>query len=229
MTVEGPHGSSAPAPVQLPTTGIPTAGNDKAPEVVVVCYTFQHERFIAECIESVLRQVTSFRFVLRIHDDSSSDFTWGIISRYAELFPLAVLASRSEARSFPRLPHIEEDIDTPFIAFIDGDDYWTDPNKLQKQWHYTNDRPHISMSHHDSVPVQDSRTTGLERPELLHKTEWSGNETRRLASPPRSTSMLLREQSLSESLLFVASYKSELALLLQQARALGPRSIPKMS
>lgn len=165
---------------------------DEKPTVVVVSHTYMHEAYVGECIESVLAQETDFRVQLRIHDDASTDDTWEVISAYVKAFPATISASRSAYRSFPRLPPIEAEINSPFIAFIDGDDFWTDSKKLQHQLDYMISKPHIAMTYHRSAEVTELGLSGSITGALMDKPELTGEEMRRCGSPPRSTIMMRR-------------------------------------
>jgi glycosyltransferase involved in cell wall biosynthesis len=107
--------------------------------VSICCLTYNHELFIEQCLKNLLNQITDFGFEILIHDDASQDKTQGIIKKYAEQYPkiikpiLQTENQRSKINTgmnpkfnYPRAAG-------KYIAFCEGDDYWIDPYKLQKQ------------------------------------------------------------------------------------------------
>lgn len=97
--------------------------------------TYNHEKYIAKAIDSVLMQKTNFEWELLIHDDCSTDGTLSIARRYAEFNPHQIkLISETEniglLRSYKRLIEISEGA---YLAILESDDVWIDENKLQLQ------------------------------------------------------------------------------------------------
>ncbi len=111
--------------------------------VSVITNTYNHKEYIADAIESVLMQKTTFSFELIIGEDGSSDGTREICLDYAEKYPNQIrlfLRSRKDVIYINGRPtgrhNIIENIKSSsgkYIALLPGDDYWTDPLKLQKQ------------------------------------------------------------------------------------------------
>lgn len=114
-----------------------------SPIVSVCMITYNHEPFIAQAIESVLMQEISFPIELVIGEDESSDGTRAICEDYAGRYPNIIrlhLRSRNDPeRKKYAAPFMHNFIETlkscrgKYIALLEGDDYWTDPLKLQKQ------------------------------------------------------------------------------------------------
>ncbi|MEX1211392.1 MAG: glycosyltransferase [Balneolaceae bacterium] len=109
---------------------------NKEPLVSVCCITFNHEKFIRDAIESFLMQKTSFPFEIIIHDDASTDGTQEIIKEYSEVDPRIIPILREDnikstgVHIFPIASQIARG---KYIALCEGDDYWIDPLKLEKQ------------------------------------------------------------------------------------------------
>ena len=108
------------------------------PKVTIICHAFNHEAYLGEAIKSFLMQETSFPVNIIIHDDCSSDKTVDIIKEYYNLHPEIIKPIyRKEnlytnKKSFTLDLYIEADGD--YIAYCDGDDFWTSSNKLQMQF-----------------------------------------------------------------------------------------------
>ncbi len=109
----------------------------EVPLVSIVCVTFNHASYIRQALDGFLFQRTTFPFEVILHDDASKDDTAAVVREYAERHPeLFVLVLQTENQySQGRKPW---GICFPmargkYIALCEGDDYWTDPQKLQKQ------------------------------------------------------------------------------------------------
>lgn len=111
--------------------------------VTVVCLTYRHEPFIAEALESFLRQKTNFKFKVFVGEDKSPDNTADIVREYADCYPdIIVPFIREENMGAQRnLIDLCQRATSPYIAFCEGDDYWVDDYKLQKQFDYMESHP----------------------------------------------------------------------------------------
>lgn len=122
-------------------------------KVAVICVTYNHERYIADALEGFVRQKTSFPFRVFVGDDCSTDKTPEIILSYAEKYPhviIPVLRKRNitAGRNWEDLVARTSE---EYLAFCDGDDYWTDPLKLQKQYDYMEAHPELRSCFHDAL------------------------------------------------------------------------------
>lgn len=136
--------------------------NRNEPLVSICCITYNHENYIRDCIEGFLMQKTSFPFEVIIHDDASTDNTAQIIKEYADQNPglfVTILQTENQwskgggsifARFvFPRARG-------KYIALCEGDDYWTDPLKLQKQVDFLEKNPDCSLCFHASKSIRNN-------------------------------------------------------------------------
>ena len=103
--------------------------------VSVFILTYNQEQFIAQTIESILEQKTNFRFQLVIGEDASTDTTLEICEKYQKTHPDAVKILRATKNMglIKNFMRTLKECNGTYIAICDGDDYWTDPLKLQKQ------------------------------------------------------------------------------------------------
>jgi hypothetical protein len=128
-----------------------------APKVSVVLRTFDHARFIAQAIESVLIQQAPFPFELVIAEDCSTDGTREIVNGYAERNPDVVRTVLPERN----VGHGEifrlglEAASGSFVAYLDGDDYWTSRSKLARQVEFFEANPDCVSCFHDVSLVYD--------------------------------------------------------------------------
>jgi len=109
------------------------------PLVTTRTMTFNHEAYIGECIEGILKQKTTFPVQVLIHDDASTDNSIQILKEYESKYPgvLTVYYQGKNTYSSPHKHEMREGffdlIKGKYIALCEGDDYWIDPMKLQKQ------------------------------------------------------------------------------------------------
>lgn len=136
------------------------ASPSSEPLVSILCITYNHVAFIADAIDSFLAQKTTFPFRVIIHDDASVDGTSDIVLNYAKRYPIIVQAiiqkCNLHSRALPRLPYIQSLLRLPYIAFCEGDDYWTDSSKLQTQIDFLQNNPDYALSYHNAF-VLNSR------------------------------------------------------------------------
>lgn len=132
---------------------------NKNPLVAIDCITYNHGKFIRDTLEGFVMQRTDFPFVAIVHDDASTDGTADIIREYAERYPDIIkpiletenLYSKGDD-SLGRV--MREAIDASgakYVALCEGDDYWTDPLKLQKQIDFMEANPDYSMCFHNAI------------------------------------------------------------------------------
>lgn len=110
-------------------------------KVAINCLVYNHEPYLRDCLEGFVMQQTDFPFVAIVHDDASTDHSADIIREYAEKYPDIIRpiyeTENQCSKSDGSLTKIMDDaIDATgakYVAMCEGDDYWTDPLKLQKQ------------------------------------------------------------------------------------------------
>lgn len=111
---------------------------NETPLVSIICLTFNQEAYIRDAMESFLMQKTSFLYEIIVHDDASTDHTREILREFENRYPDRVRLILQEENQYSKGKSMLLDFALPqargsYIAFCEGDDYWTDPDKLQKQ------------------------------------------------------------------------------------------------
>ncbi len=124
--------------------------------VSVSMLVYNHERWVAKAIESVLMQETNFRYELIIAEDCSTDNSRNIIEKYAKSYPNIIRAYYNPVNLGMDLNDQQNDarVRGKYYAILEGDDYWTDPHKLQIQVDFLENNPEYSGCYH-SVKVVD--------------------------------------------------------------------------
>ena len=129
---------------------------NQAPLVSICCAAFNQENFIRDAIEGFLMQETGFPFEIIIHDDASTDNTAKIIKEYErkhpDLFVTIYQTENQYSRGVkPWFKFIFPRVRGKYIALCEGDDYWTDPLKLQKQVEFLEGNEEYVMSYGNAL------------------------------------------------------------------------------
>ena len=115
------------------------------PELTVLILSYNHFRYIEECLNAVLSQRTNFRVEIIIHDDASNDQTQKLLTIYEAKFPGLIRLILQDENQFSRNVNIYSSLHHlargSYIARCDGDDFWCDPYKLQKQVNFLKSNP----------------------------------------------------------------------------------------
>lgn len=137
--------------------------------VVVKCFTYNHEKFIEDALQGFVSQKTTFPFCALVVDDFSTDDTAKIIRRYEDMYPDIIKGVYLQENYYSQGGEKREktEIITPwfdrskYIAYCEGDDYWIDPYKLQKQVDFLESNPEYSMSFHKVHVTADNTVDTL--------------------------------------------------------------------
>lgn len=124
------------------------------PLVSVLCRTYNHELFIEDAIKGFISQNTDFPIEVIIHDDASTDSTAAIVNKYQQQYPDLIKPIFQKENQFSREKRKVAKIlfnaaKGKYFAYCDGDDYWTDPFKLQKQVDFLESNPDFAVIHSD--------------------------------------------------------------------------------
>ncbi|HEX3035122.1 MAG TPA: glycosyltransferase [Thermodesulfobacteriota bacterium] len=120
-------------------------------KVSVLIITYNHAKFIAQALDSVLMQKVNFDYEILISEDCSTDSTRDIIIGFQKRYPdrIRLLLSEQNLNSNEVIVRGIQASQGQYIALLDGDDYWTSPYKLQKQVDFLDNNPECAMCFHD--------------------------------------------------------------------------------
>jgi glycosyltransferase involved in cell wall biosynthesis len=135
-------------------------------KVSVCVITYNHEQFIEQCLFSILNQETNFDFEVVIGEDGSTDRTKTIISSLVEKNSnrMVLLPAIGNIGMLPNFTRTIKACEGKYIALCEGDDYWTDVKKLQKQVDFMDQNPDYVMCFHDA-----RRQYNMKSPDLTHR------------------------------------------------------------
>ncbi len=132
--------------------------------VSIICTAYNHEKTITKCIESFLMQEVNFNVEIVIHDDASTDRTASIIHDFERKYPNVIKAFYETENQYQKhdgtITRIQRSMALgKYIAFCEGDDYWTDKSKLFKQVSFLENNSEYSCCTHNSYLVlNDTRS-----------------------------------------------------------------------
>jgi glycosyltransferase involved in cell wall biosynthesis len=141
-----------------------------SPKVSIWCPSYNHEKYIAQAIEGFLMQKVNFPIEIIIHDDASTDKTAQVIKEYEVKYPyLLKCIYQSENQLSKDGGYLTKTClqiaSGKYIALCEGDDYWTDPHKLQKQVDFLEKNEGFAICFHNmKIIYDDSRETHYSNP-----------------------------------------------------------------
>lgn len=137
--------------------------------VSILCITYNQEKYIADAIESFLMQKTNFPFQIIISDDHSTDNTVLIVKQYERVHRNIKLIQRPvNLGVFNNFCRAAELIQSKYVALCEGDDYWTDDGKLQKQYDYMEQHSDVTVCFHPVYFVKNNEIQGIFPNDYIH-------------------------------------------------------------
>ncbi len=128
-------------------------------KVSVIFITYNHEKYVEKALRSVCEQETDFAYEVVVGEDCSTDSTREILKRVAEEYPDKVrLLFRDKNFGRPTLNVYNTTMECrgEYLAYLEGDDYWTDKKKLQKQVTFLEEHPEYIACTHDCVMIDEN-------------------------------------------------------------------------
>lgn len=143
------------------------------PLVSIQCLVYNHEKYLRQCLDGFVMQKTDFAFEAIVHDDASTDGSAAIIREYAEKYPdIIIPIYETENRyskhdgSLRRVVETAMSLSSKYIALCEGDDYWIDPIKLQRQVDFLETHPDCTLCGTNGLVIYQD---GLGRPSYFNK------------------------------------------------------------
>lgn len=121
--------------------------------VTIECCVYNHEPYLRQCLDGFIMQKTNFPFEAIVHDDASTDGSAAIIMEYAEKYPDIIKPIIEKENQYSKgngilRKYLDTLLKGKYIALCEGDDYWTDSSKLQKQFDFMEKNPDYSLCFH---------------------------------------------------------------------------------
>lgn len=156
---------------------------DNTPILAIRCLAYNHEPYIRQCLDGFVMQKTNFCFIAVVHDDASTDKTADIIREYAEKYPDIIKPIFEKENQYSKHDgSIRRIIDraipqsVKYFAICEGDDYWTDSCKLQKQVNFLEANSDYSMCFHNALEHWENSFVKDHLFARIENREYSGRE-----------------------------------------------------
>ncbi len=127
-------------------------------KVSVICLTYNHQAYVRQSLDGFVMQKTNFPFEVWVGDDASTDKTPAIVSEYAAKYPdiIKPVLRKENVGPAENAHDLYRRVTAPYVAICEGDDYWTDPLKLQKQADFLDAHPDFSLCFHPVAVCYDN-------------------------------------------------------------------------
>lgn len=131
-------------------------------EVLIICSTYNQEKFLADALEGFVSQKASFPFLALVHDDASTDGTADVIREYETRYPDIIKGIYEDENQYQQgalfwyLDYLRNS-KAKYIALCEGDDYWVSPDKLELQHKALEKDDSLSYCFSNAIKV-DART-----------------------------------------------------------------------
>lgn len=167
------------------------------PLVSICCLAYNHEPYIRDCLDGFVMQKTDFPFEVLIHDDASTDKTAEVIREYESKYPQIIKPVYQTENKYSKGVKVNSVYNFArakgkYIALCEGDDYWTDPLKLQKQIDFLEANPDHSMCFHNAMLKWEDGREGLSMSNLEDR-DYSGEELYENFIVPTASCMVRKE------------------------------------
>ena len=191
----------------------------KQPLVSILCATYNQEKYIAQTIEGFLLQKVNFPIEIIIHDDTSTDGTADIIRKYEAEHPDLIKGIYQTENQYSKRVDIwakflYSKAQGKYFAECEGDDYWTDPSKLQRQVDFLESHPDYILSHTAFKYYDQNNGVFLEDQSIKRNLEIQEKELEKL-------SLLILDRNQYRIQTVTILYKSELWSLITDSFAMS--------
>lgn len=198
------------------------------PLVAINCITYNHEAYLRDALEGFVMQKTDFPFVAIVHDDASTDGTADIIREYVARYPDIILPIYETENQYSKhngsVHHVmsaaRNATGAKYIAYCEGDDYWTVPHKLQKQVDYLEVHPDCSLCFHNTVMHwEDGRLPDKVMFDIDENKAYGGKDI--LENCPMQTASIVLKKEILNSELYLEAKKDSIVgdILIMMASA----------
>lgn len=130
--------------------------NEKNIVLSIVCLTYNHGQYIKDALDGFISQKTNFNYEVIVHDDCSTDNTAEIIKEYSEKYPEIIKPILQKENQYSKgikigPKYVYPKVKGKYIAICEGDDYWNDSNKIQKQIDFLEKNNNYVACVHNSI------------------------------------------------------------------------------
>ncbi len=157
----------------------------KSPVVDIGIATFNHEKYIERCVDSVFEQVLDIPYRVLIIDDCSQDKTVEILKELQDKYNFELILNKTNRGIIQTAKDLFSQIRSKYFCWLDGDDYWKYPYKLKKQIEFLENDPEFAGCFHDAEILQENNkdNVNIHRTEIEYKFYSQFNHYRAIIKP----------------------------------------------
>ncbi len=183
--------------------------------VTIRCITYNHHLYIRQCLDGIVMQKTNFRFIALVHDDASTDGTVEIINDYARRYPdiiYPLLEKENQySKGYDRIRKLlDAHTNSKYVAICEGDDFWTDSQKLQKQFDFLEQHSEYSACFHPAMVRYEDNSQKETLSGDIEDRDYSGMELFQWNHRPPTASIFFRSE-VYRSPVYLKSLKANLS------------------
>ena len=170
----------------------------KTPLLTVTVATYNHEKYIKDCLDGILMQKTNFQYQIFVKEDFSTDKTRDIVIEYQKKHPDKIRLWLCKENLYSQGLKVKghDFINSKYIAVCEGDDYWTDPLKLQKQVDFLEENEQINMCGHSTKIIGTNAV--LEKKLKFERSHFLAHKEVVQKNPIHTSSFVYRNSVISE-------------------------------
>lgn len=144
------------------------------PLVSICCITYNHEHYIKDALDGFLMQKTNFPFEIIISNDCSKDNTRAIIEEYKKKYPDTIrdISPEQNLGAMRNFWYVQQNAQGKYVAICEGDDFWIDPYKLQKQVDFLETNHDFSMCFHGAIIKNETNTNIITTSDKIESKEY---------------------------------------------------------
>ena len=182
-------------------------------KVNVLITTFNHSKYIEDTLIGVLNQRTNFEYNIIVHDDASTDETQLILRKYKLKYPDKIILVLQPVNLFSkgidRYPYIKQYLVAQYIARCEGDDYWIDYDKLQKQFDFLESNKDFYAVYHNVLTVDEHHCLSHNQNyRIIPAREYTLNQTIKGSLPGQTASMFSRNFYIAKNHSLISSFNT---------------------
>lgn len=174
-------------------------------KVSVIVTTYNQEKYIKKTLDSIISQKTNFDFEILVGDDCSKDGTGKIVEEYGKRFPdrIVPIIRPKNLGAFNNNKDLYERAKGEYIALLEGDDYWTDDEKLQKQVEFLDDHADYAAVFGKCIVVDENNNRNQQMEELIPfftENDYTSKEFEQYLLPGQTATAMYRKTAFNQLL-----------------------------
>ena len=173
--------------------------------VSVVLATYNQEDFIKQALDSIVMQETNFKYEVLVGNDCSTDNTKDVLKDYEKYDYIRIFNHKKNKGATKNMYDMLKQTQGKYVAFLEGDDYWTDKYKLQKQVDFLDNNPgYVGVAHNQEIVNKDGEhITTFDNWSRTHSKKYTFKDMERGRIYFQGNSLLVRNHYINDDITFL--------------------------